>query len=951
MKHVTTMIRWFAVLSILAVLSAGSVWAQPMEGQACTPIGGIPPGFQAPCVFDASLACGCTVAPVVAANHIFAERNGVGTCTIDDPCDLNAAAAEVQSEVDSVWVRVREGGDMTRIDEDITVASSFHLVTYESGSGKEVAGGVIVEGDFTITDATVTVVKNTTLMLESDDVTMTGEAAFKGAVALGGGRSTQKLNVPDGANCVVGAFERLSVQGDVDVLAPNGCNGAVVVPPQIIAPTTPRVTIQHMLTVKDGAVLDMGDVELAVIPMVEMEGEGDDAREIRGMATVESGARIEGDEYFILHPEAPISGEGLPADTTVLVEHVNYGIRGIPPPFAYYGPCLALHDPTDNPYPVFPTCASPPPLCVPTQANEYCEGIFVPDRLRAKGNVIRFYPSQNATDDAPAIPARIKVRWYRAVDGYDVSMKECFRVSGGGSISMDIRKEGQGGACIDLPELGGGGMNTVVGGSLMLTGATRIDGSLRNVGRARTELWQIQEITEDVEVFGIGIDREDRSTFAGDVGSQFLTDSTLGCDDEGASSRSSGVYIYSPVRIHGSVFLDDTQQDQSCSTGLHFLGDNMPGTANQSTEAGQRPTVTSTIFGAFESSGHASIDLGSWNFHHNVAFEDDVDIDFSTTPLTQAELLSGYVRDVFVFNMASSGSGEYTGGGQSVPAAQCSYSENSEAVGNKVIFAGDLDQDIRYPAGETFRIEALQLNKLEDDNSVYLRSGAALSVTDLEVRSGKLITNGRLDLSLPEGSKASSTLVLHVGGEISKGSADMAYAAHDAVPARIQYTGSGSDTSGDEIYGEYMQEGQTFVFSVGSLEVYKPEGSTVTLNETVEVSDVLGLYSGEFAVAPEKNLFIGRGVSVQYGSGDIAQGEDGVAFRVGTGFSAHQHGLDLLYVGAGERDAGHMWESGMTAPGPELGSRRQHQRWSGMWHGSPPCYPAKPRIQQIRRKG
>ena len=298
MKHVTTMIRWSAVLSILAVLGARSVWAQPQIGDVCTPIGGIPAGFEEPCLFEAGFSCVCTVASVLAANHIFAERNGVGQmCDKDSPCDLNAAIAKVQSKADSVWVRVREAGDMTRIDEDIFVESSFNLVTYESGSGKEVAGGVIVEGDFTITDATVTVVRSTTLMLESDEVTMTGEAAFMGAVALGGGRSTQKLNVPDGANCVVGAFERLSVQGDVDVLAPAGCSGA---------PTTPRVTIQHMLSVKDGAVLDMGDVELAVIPMVEvMEVEGGDARKIRGMATVESGARIEGDEYFILHPEAP----------------------------------------------------------------------------------------------------------------------------------------------------------------------------------------------------------------------------------------------------------------------------------------------------------------------------------------------------------------------------------------------------------------------------------------------------------------------------------------------------------------------------------------------------------------------------------------------------------------------------------------------------------------------
>ena len=195
-----------------------------------------------------------------------------------------------------------------------------------------------------------------------------------------------------------------------------------------------------------------------------------------------------------------MSGDGLPADTTVLANHVNYGIRGIRPPFAYYGPCLALQTET-NPNPAFPSCASPPPPACPYSLESgLCLGFRVPDPVRATGDVIRFYAPRDATDDAPAIPARITVRWYRPVDGYDVSMKECFRISGGGSISMDIRKEGQGGACIDLPELGDGGMNTVVGGSLMLTGATRIDGSLRNVGRARTELWQIQEITEDVEI-------------------------------------------------------------------------------------------------------------------------------------------------------------------------------------------------------------------------------------------------------------------------------------------------------------------------------------------------------------------------------------------------------------------------------------------------------------------
>ena len=189
------------------------------------------------------------------------------------------------------------------------------------------------------------------------------------------------------------------------------------------------------------------------------------------------------------------------------------------------------------------------------------------------------------------------------------------------------------------------------------------------------------------------------------------------CDGGGHSSRASGVYFYSPVRIYGGVFLDQTDgvdrertfvhpnfgpvsvllPGTRCQEGLHFIGDGDPGKDNTFTATGLTPTRTSEIYGPVEARGVSYIRLDDWNFYHNLVLEDDIDAEFGGTFVMTTPAYSRTNAD--------------THGGVKIPANQCGYAGRREARGNKVILAGQLDQDIRFPADTTLTVDALEINK------------------------------------------------------------------------------------------------------------------------------------------------------------------------------------------------------------------------------------------------
>ena len=446
MIHVTVRLSRAAVLSVLVLLCAGPAWAQ----------------------FDQTDGA-----------DLFADRNGTGTdCTMmSNPCNLAAAVAAVLAADDTVWVRVREAESTTRVEDDIsTESANFTVATYARGTGPT-KGTVVLEGDAAIT-STVTVADGTTLQLESDEVTIGASGEVDGELVLGGG-GTLTLNLPGGEDCVdaLGAialvpgqtatFNLLTIAGDVKVESAGCASG-----------DTPEVTVDHLLVVKRGAELDMGDVRLKMAPVVEMDGD----EQIRGSMTVEAGASIMGNEHFVLMPEAESVVPAGVADTVRIVDTEDFPLTRA---------CL-----TAGAY--FPSDCTGEEVDLPATALS-----------TDIGQIVRRIEAQTGP---PAVPGSITILPFKLADGYANTPEGCFKVSGGGAINMDIQKLGditdtdnnlsQGGACIDVPVVGNGGMSTNNIGSLFFTGTTSLDGSFRNAGRARTEFWKLGELTEDLEILG-----------------------------------------------------------------------------------------------------------------------------------------------------------------------------------------------------------------------------------------------------------------------------------------------------------------------------------------------------------------------------------------------------------------------------------------------------------------
>ena len=230
-----------------------------------------------------------------------------------------------------------------------------------------------------------------------------------------------------------------------------------------------------------------------------------------------------------------------------------------------------------------------------------------------------------------------------------------------------------------------------------------------------------------------------------------------------------------------------------------------------------------------------TIRLDDWNSYHNLVLEDDIDTEFGNTFVmtTPAELLSEADTDT----------------GVDIPANVCGFTDTRTAPGNKVVLAGSISQDIRFPADTTLAIDAIEISKSSADGTVTVR-GKALRVWNLELTSGELTTNGALDMSIMPSVYPDriSHLAMHAEGSLDKGLGDHAYTGRAARPWRLQYTGAGDYRSGDEIYAPYKSGDDILIFTVGWLDVFKPDGDKVTLTEDMGVANFPGSAFGHSGI-------------------------------------------------------------------------------------------------------
>ena len=730
-------------------------------------------------------------------NLIYVERNGAGNCTYEAPCAFPDAVQQLEASGNAILVRLASEDGRTRIyfGGEVSVGSDTFIGTYveDGDSASPAEGVVVVEGTLDL-GATVTAMRGTMLRIESDRIILKSEASgIMGAVELGPG--DQAPTITGGSGCLRGSLGKLLITGDVEVIAGDGCQGA----------DAPRMTIRHSLTLREGHVLDMGDVEL------EIAADFDSADEefVAGELVVQEDTRIEGRKPLLLNPEEE-TGSG------------------------------------------------------------------------------------------------------DAADGYANTSQGCFSISGAGSIDMDIVKMGQGGVCVSLAEIGDGGVSKNRGGTLLLTGTTQFDGTFRNLGRARTEFWKLEQLTEELEI--LGEDPFDSENVAGNVGGSDVTPPEF-CDGFGTRSGASGVYFYSPVRIFGGVFLVDTDNSSTdCAEGLHFMGDSNPVMENDETP--NREELVSTVFGAFSARGNSRITLDSHNFHHNLAVEDDILVeDRSEFSLASPAMIA---PDAVSYR------------GESLPDHVCGF-DNSFAVlgeapsayGNKVILSGELNQDFRIPRNARVEIGSVQIDKTSASAKVTINERiprGTLFIENLEIRSGVLVTNGILDMSdIDLETQAFRRLSLHDAGALDKGSAEFAYKSRDARPAYIRYVGSRSVTTRDELLPPLGEGDSTMVMVLPWLEIFKSQSSTVTLAEDVIVGSRLGLYSGTLGIAKGKDLFLFRNILIEYGSGDLDPDSGGDTFFLpGRDYLPHEHGIRLDYAGIESRGAGTLWRATESLPGSGL---------------------------------
>ncbi len=789
----------------------------------------------------------------------YAERNGVGgsPCVIEAPCDLPTALTAAGGS-DMVLVRVRESGAMTRLDEDVDFDATI-IGIYDEDNEDVTSGLIAIEGDATIRGK-LTVQGGTTLYLQGDvDVTSPADSLL-GAVTLGGSGSLTLTLTTCGQTSGYIA-QNLTVMDDVEVDAAAGCTGGL--------------NIAESLTVKDGSTLDMGSARLRIEPM---------AMTINGGVSIDAGSSIEGSEHLELRPQAAGVAEGVAgnpkADAASFT--VTWAADDTDPAPSAYTSCDNgedyEYDPKVEDNLIFYS-PSEDPLCSQTLRPNIDIGVVV-KYTAAVAEVLGDDPdTEDETEDdfvtTAAVEGSITVIPFSVSQGFANNAGACYEIAGGGSLELDILKEMQGGACIDVAEVGDGGTSINRAGGLFFTGTTQFDGRFRNHGNARTEFWELQTLSEGLEINGVepGVDPADDANIAGAIGSTSIPMADC-LEGENAHGRTAGVFIYSAARIVGDVILTGTDPaGTTCREGLHFSGDADPSTGNGETDLDKKGTIMSSVLGAFESTGSSYVYLGDHNRFHNVAFEDDVISD-----------------GMAMFDLAT-------------PATYMKMADNLCGIddvggrGNAIVFAGDLDQDVRTTADAGLSLAAVRVMKT-GDGEVLLDRGTLTVDSLLAIDSGKFTTDGNLSIG------EMGALSLGGGGSLSKGEGDVAYLEG---PDTIHYTGTADITTGDEIMPPAGDSEEATALT--SLEV--SVSGTVTLGQPVTIEEHLFLANGMLNTGGEA-LTLNRGVIVHHGSGDIVDADNSVVFPGGANYDPATEGLTMAYK-AGSRTAGNAFRSAATA--------------------------------------
>ncbi len=736
----------------------------------------------------------CT-SSVEGAHDRYAARNADTGASNDctdprSPCSLQHAINVAESGLDPVRVRLRESGATTTIHEDLDFSKEIGLGAYVASDPKACASGTVrLLGDVYFgAGARLYAVDNQT---EVHLLSREIEIAAAARIAL--------PNLVMGHD---GNEQEVEVRGEACTRSASVQNLTVVGDVRVREECveTATLTITNSLVVSAGT-LDLGGVNLAVeVDAPRTAG----PTAVPGRVAIAPGAAVSGGEQFILRPEEEASQLGIDAK-----DQKTYTVP---------------------------------------EGYDYSRGRAFPNSESTVG-VVREVVQSRVN---PAVDSLVVVALYVSTGGFANNPAGCFAVSGEGSLSMDIRKEGNSGACVTLGSIGGGGISVNAGGTLYVTKATKLNGSFRQEGAARTEFWNLQHLAGDLEITGPG----------GAVGPVNIEAHST-CDGGGSTGRSGGVHFFSPVTIEQDVMLENTDNpDTECLEGLVFRGDATPSLdGGSATPEKEKDTHASVVLGAFEAKGRSAVSLGGHNFFHNVAFENDF----------QAEELVTFSLAQHATSVGASG--------------LCSVDPGFGVHGNRIVFAGDAAQDIRL-AGDVM-VPGISIAKA-DGATVTIDQGGTLVVgTLLELASGMLETNGMLNA-------AGATLAIHQG-VLSKGESDFAYRTalneRPSVPRRIVYAGQGAQRTGDEL----ADAARSDTVEVGILEISKSPDSAITLRQTVLVTDSLRLYSGRL-LSDKAALALAKDITVELGDGDV---EAVVLPDSGD--------INLRYVGTGARLAGSLW--------------------------------------------
>ena len=799
-------------------------------------------------VFAALLLCiGLTAQSAQAQDPAYAERNGDGEdCLQADPCSVADALAATNS---SVLVRVRGDGDTTIIEEDLTFGRDLSIGVWERGVADDAKtkGTIYLEGDITVSDL-VTIDPGTTLQIASHLNWNVGSGA-DGDLVIGSSSGAATVDLDDACEL----FERLTIAGDVTVTAEDdlACVLTIDFSLNVMSGTLDLEDDLGLLIFADSTTIEVGKVKL--MPGVKIAG----------------GAAISGDGLFDLAvvPEAFAASMDEDDVDTVSVVHLW------PSPFP---------DPDNR---VFEA--------------DYVAGDAYPED-NPFGEVVELI---KGTGDNSEVDSLLSYFPYVNSGGFPNDSGGCFEVSGGGALDMDITKSTAAGVCISLSTVGGGGRSTNNSGSLYVTHATTFNGSFKNDASddvldmsapARTEFWKLTQVTDDVEVVGPG---GVVGPIIGD-GDMAATAALQASDSEckpGSTGRTAGVHFFRGVTIGRDLILNDTggtmlDADEAdvvfpgreCGA-VHFRGDKDPKKdGTDPTPDHLKGAATSTVVGAVEATGRSRINLGSNNFYHSLAIQDNFYANDPETGLTIG----------------------MTGAATSSERGDLCTTEyySTPASGNRVMFTGAETQKILL--AKDLSIASITVNK-RSGSTLVLDEGNALTASNIEVLSGTLETNGMLNA-------AGGTLVIDQSGgsvgRIARGIGAIAYTAAAAAPTTVRYTGNRSQDSGDELG---VASGAV---SLKELEIAKADGKDVTLMHGVKVGRLV-LTSGDLLVGEStvtNTLAFNAGASIEIGNGSLDAPDDS-DFAGSVKYDAKGH--NITYNGTQDRATGLIWPAAATMAG------------------------------------